>query len=154
MVTSFHVACVSISGCVRKKRGCRIGAIGQDSLAIRAIIIVLATLNDFGAIESEVTLAELRVEEIIGHGRVVSSVHILPRTGEQFTPDVELDIEIYVRIYIRRYKKIAHRFDPRERYFCTLSQYPGHRNLNGSVRQDVELATYGRYFRCRRDVIE
>ena len=47
------------------------------------------------------------MEEIIGHGRVVRSVHILSRnTGDQFTPDVEFDFETYVCIVIGRYKEL------------------------------------------------
>jgi len=63
-------------------RGCRIGAVGKESLEIRAIIIVLARLRDCGAIENDVTLTEERVEEIIGDGRVVGSVYIILRTRD------------------------------------------------------------------------
>jgi len=44
------------------------------------------------AIESDVTFTEHRVEEIIGHGRDVRKVHILPRSRDQYTPDVEFVI--------------------------------------------------------------
>ena len=53
-----HVASVNIPGGVREKRGCRIGAVGEENLEIRALIIVLASLRDCGAIESDVTLTE------------------------------------------------------------------------------------------------
>jgi len=87
-------------------RGCRIGAVRQASLEIRAIIIVFARLRDCDAIEKNVKLAEQWVEEIIGHGRVVRSVHILSRNPvDPFTPDIEFDIETYVVIVIGRYKK-------------------------------------------------
>jgi len=62
--------------------GCRIRAVGQESLEIRTIILVLARLRDCGAIEVDVTLTEERVEEIIGDGRVVRNVHIIPRTRD------------------------------------------------------------------------
>ena len=84
-------------------RCCRIGVVGHDSLEIRAIIIVLARLRDRDAIESDVTLTEQRVEEIIVHRRLVRNVDILPRIGDQFTPNVEFDIEMYVVIFIGRY---------------------------------------------------
>ena len=45
------------------------------------------------------------MEENIGQGRVVRSIHILPRTVVQFIPDVELHVEIYVGIDVR-YKKL------------------------------------------------
>jgi len=66
---------------------------------------VPAHLRDYDAIECDVILTEQTVEEITVHGRVVRSVQILPRTGKQFTPDVEIDIEICVGIVIGRYKK-------------------------------------------------
>jgi len=55
-------------------------------------MIVLARLHDDDTIESDVTLTEQRVEEIFGHTRRVSKVHILSRRRDQFTPDVEFDI--------------------------------------------------------------
>ena len=86
-------------------RGCRISAVGQESLDIRAIILVLAGLRDCDAVESDAILTEQWVKEIIGHGRVVRSVHILSRNPiDQFTPDVYFDIETYVGIVIGRYK--------------------------------------------------
>jgi len=45
------------------------------------------------------------VEEIIGDGRVVRSVHILPRTRDSFTLEQEFDIEMYVVIFIDSYYK-------------------------------------------------
>jgi len=77
-----HVASVTIPVGVRKMCGSRFGAVGQVSLEIRSIIIVLARLRDCGAIENDVTLTEERVKEIIGDGRVVRNVHIIPRTRE------------------------------------------------------------------------
>jgi len=47
-------------------RGCRMCAVGHHSLEIGAIIMVLSPLRDGDAIESDVTLSEQRVEEIIG----------------------------------------------------------------------------------------
>ena len=58
--------------------GSRIGALGQVSVEIRAIIVVLARLRDCGTIENDVILIEERVEEIIGNGRVDRNVHIIP----------------------------------------------------------------------------
>jgi len=72
--------------------GCRIVAVGQESLQIRAIIVVLAGLRDCGAIENDFTLTEERVEEIIDDARVVRSVQIIPRTLDKFPADVELNI--------------------------------------------------------------
>ena len=84
-------------------RGCRIGAVGKESLEIRAIIIVLARLRDCGAIENDVTLTEERVEEIFVDGRVGRNVHVIPRTREEFTSCVEIYIEMYVVFFIGRY---------------------------------------------------
>ena len=53
-----HVASVAIPVCVREMCGCRIGAEGQESLNIRAIIIVIARLCDCGAIENYTTVTE------------------------------------------------------------------------------------------------
>ena len=53
---------------------------------------VLARLCDGDAIESDVTLTEHRVEEIIGHGCEVGKVHILSRSRDKFNQDVEFDI--------------------------------------------------------------
>jgi len=58
--------------------GSRIGALGQVSVEIRAIIVVLARLRDCGTIENDVLLIEERVDEIIGNGRVDRNVHIIP----------------------------------------------------------------------------
>ena len=49
---------VTIPVGVRETCGSRIGAVGQESLEIRAIIIVLSRLRDCGAIENIVTLTE------------------------------------------------------------------------------------------------
>jgi len=62
--------------------GSRIGALGQVSVEIRAIIVVLARLRDCGTIENDVILIEERVDEIIGNGRVDRNVHIIPRTRD------------------------------------------------------------------------
>ena len=43
---------------VREKRGSRIAAVGQESLVIRAIIIVFPRLRYVGAIECDVILTE------------------------------------------------------------------------------------------------
>ena len=52
-VTSQHVASVTIPVCVREMRGYSNGAIGQDRLEIRPIIMVFFRLRDFYAIQSE-----------------------------------------------------------------------------------------------------
>jgi len=65
-----------------------------------AVKIMLTRLRDGDAIESDVTLTEWRLEEIICHAPGVRKVHILSRGRCQFTPDMELDIEINVRIVI------------------------------------------------------
>ena len=57
-VTRKHVASVTIPVRVREMRGCRIGAVGQESLEIRVIIILIARLRDCDVIESDVTLTE------------------------------------------------------------------------------------------------
>ena len=57
-VTGQHVARVTIPILVREMRGFHTGAVGQESLEIRAIIIVNARLRDCDAIESDVTLTE------------------------------------------------------------------------------------------------
>jgi len=62
--------------------GSRIGVLGQVSLEIRAIIIVIVRLGVCGNTENDVTLTEERVEEIIDDGRVVRNVHIIPRTRD------------------------------------------------------------------------
>jgi len=67
-------------------------------------MIVLTRLRDGAAFESDVTMTEQSVEEIIGHGPEVRKVHILFRSRDQFTPDIEFNIEIYVRFAIGRYK--------------------------------------------------
>jgi len=63
--TRYHPAIVTISVRVGEMCGCRIGAVGQESIQIRAIIIVLAGLRDCGAIENDCKLTEERVEEFI-----------------------------------------------------------------------------------------
>ena len=94
------------------------------------------------------------MEEIIGHSRVVRSVHILPRTGDQFNLDVEFYTEMYVGITISRHKKLhiilIHGGDP---YTRGLNS-PEYRRLKGCVREDVKLATYRRYLLVRHDVPE
>jgi len=60
--------------------GCRIEAVGKESLQIRTIIIVIAGLRYCGAIENDGTLTEERVEEIIDDARVDRNDHIIPRT--------------------------------------------------------------------------
>jgi len=99
-----HVDRVSIPLRVGELRGNYIVAVGQERHEIKTIIIVVARLRDGYAIESEATKPEQRVEKIIVHGRVVSRVHILPRTRNQFTSDIEVDIEINIGI-VGRYKK-------------------------------------------------
>jgi len=53
-----HVASVAIPVGVREMCGCRIGAVAQESLEIRAIFIALARLRNYGSIENDVTLTE------------------------------------------------------------------------------------------------
>ena len=65
-VTRLHVARFEKSVRVWHMRGCRMCAVGHHSLEIGAIIMVLSPLRDGDAIESDVTLSEQRVEEIIG----------------------------------------------------------------------------------------
>jgi len=77
-----HVASVTIPVGIREMSGSRIGAVCQERLEIRAIIIVLVRLRDCGAIENDITLTEERVEEIIGDGRVVRNVYIILRTRD------------------------------------------------------------------------
>jgi len=81
-ITGKHVASVTLTLVVREMRGCRIGAVDQENLEIRAIITVLARFLDCEAIESEVTFTEELVEEIFGDGPVVRSIHILPGTRD------------------------------------------------------------------------
>ena len=69
---------------VRELRGCSIAAVGQGSLEISAIILVLARLSNGDVIDREFTLTEQRVEEIISYGRVGFRVHILPRPQINF----------------------------------------------------------------------
>ena len=61
---------------------------------------------------------------------------------------------MYVDIFVGRYKKfqiiLIHGGD---RFVRGLSS-PQYRRLNGFVREDVELATYGRYLCGRHDVTE
>ena len=57
-ITREHDARVAIPVGVGEMCGCLIGVVGQESLEIRAIIIVLARLRDCGAIENNVTLTE------------------------------------------------------------------------------------------------
>jgi len=61
-VAGLHVARIEIPVRVREMRGCCIVAVGQESLEIRALIIVLARLRDGYDIESDITLTEKRVE--------------------------------------------------------------------------------------------
>jgi len=58
VIAGQYVGSIAIPVCVREMRGCRIGAVGQESLEIRAIILVLARLRLFDAVESDVTLTE------------------------------------------------------------------------------------------------
>jgi len=55
-------------------------------------MIVPARLRDGDAVESDVTLTEQRLEQISGYGREVRNVHILFRSRDQFTPDIEFDM--------------------------------------------------------------
>ena len=55
-------------------------------------MIMLTRLRDNDAIDSDVTLTEQTVEEIICHARELRIVHILSRTQNQITSDVEFDI--------------------------------------------------------------
>ena len=59
---------------------------------------MLARLREDDANETDAALNEQIVEEIVGHGPVVRKVQILPRTPDQFIPDLEFDIEIYVSL--------------------------------------------------------
>ena len=47
-----YVASVKIPGGASEMCGCRIGAVGQESLSMKAIIVVLARFRDCGAIEN------------------------------------------------------------------------------------------------------
>ena len=84
-------------------------------------MIVFVCVRDGDTIDSDVTLTDQGVEKIIGHGREVCKVHILSRSPDQFSPEVDFDIYIYVRIVIGRYKKIPDHFDPRGRWVYTRS---------------------------------
>ena len=53
---------------------------------------MLALLPDVDAIESDVTLTEYGVEEVIRLTRVVRKIHILSRGRYQFTSDIVFDI--------------------------------------------------------------
>ena len=55
-------------------------------------MIMLALLQDGDAIESDVTLTEEGVEEIICPDREVRKGHKLFRDRNQFTSDIEFDI--------------------------------------------------------------
>jgi len=57
-MTGQHVASVTIRVGVRELCGCRIGAVGQESFKLRAIILVFARLRDSGAIENYVSKTE------------------------------------------------------------------------------------------------
>jgi len=57
---------------------------------------VLARLRGHRADESDVTLTEKWVDEIIGHDRFVRKINIILRTREQFTMYLEFYIKIYV----------------------------------------------------------
>ena len=69
-------------------RVCRVCVIGHDSLEIIAITIIPSRLCDGEAIESEVTLTEQGVEEIICHAREVRIVNIPSRGRDQFNSDL------------------------------------------------------------------
>jgi len=68
-------------------RCCRICAIDHESLEVGAVMMMLTRLSDGDAIESDVTLTEYGVEEIIRHARVVRKLDNLYRGRYQFTPD-------------------------------------------------------------------
>ena len=57
-------------------RGCGIRTVGQKSLWIGAIILVLVRLRDGDTVKSDVTLTEQREEEITSHDCGVRQVHI------------------------------------------------------------------------------
>jgi len=81
------------------------------------------------------------VEEIIVQGHVGSSFHILPRSGDQFTSDVELDIEKYVGFVIGRYKKFQIILIRGGDRFLRVLNSTEHRRLNESVRENMKFAT-------------
>jgi len=57
-VVRLHVTSVDIPVRVSETCDCRFCAVGNDSLEIEAIMVMLARLRDVDAIESEVTLTE------------------------------------------------------------------------------------------------
>ena len=87
------------------------------------------------------------MEKIIVKGREACKVHILSRSLDQFTPDVEFHIEIYLPIVIVRYKKfqivLIHGGDGSVRGLYR----PEYSYLRRPVREGVKLATNGRYLR-------
>ena len=61
---------------------------------------------------------------------------------------------MYVGFVIGKYKKIPDHFDRWGDSFLRGFNSPQQRRLYGFLREDVKLATYGRYLRGRHDVIE
>jgi len=113
-------------------------------------MIVLTRLRDGETIDSDVTLTEQGVEEIIGHARVVRKVRMLSRSRDQFTPDDEFDIETKVRVVIGKYKKFQIDLIDGGVWFVRCLYLTELKRLYKPVRKDVKLATNGRYFRRGR----
>jgi len=110
-------------------------------------MIALNRLGDGDAIESDVTLTEQGVEEIIGHDPVVRKIYINSRGTDQFTTDLEFDIEIDVRVVIDRYKKFQIVLINGGDRFVRGLYRPEHRRLYRPVHKNVKHATDGRYLR-------
>jgi len=84
MGSQVHFVGVEILVHVCEIRGCNICAVVQENLQIEAIVTVLVCLRNGYAFESDGTLTEQGVEEIIGHGSCVCQVHNFPEPQTNF----------------------------------------------------------------------
>ena len=142
-----HVARVEITLRAGELCGFHICAIGHQILEICTIMMVLTLLRFEDEVESDVTLSEQRMEEIIDHARDFRKIYISSRGRDQFTSDLEIDIEINVRIVIGRYKKFLNVLIDGGDGFVRRLYRPEHKPLYRPVSKDVKLHTYRRYLR-------
>jgi len=82
---------------------CGITAIGQYGVEKRALIIKIGGLLYNHALQSDTTLNEERMQEVILRYREICAIQICPVCLGQFTSNIEFYICVYVRVIIGGY---------------------------------------------------
>jgi hypothetical protein len=102
-VTSYHISVIEIPVSVREMRGRRVATVGQQRLYIGPIIIQVSGTGYLRSVQSDATLTEERVKEIICPGRKIRVIQSGPIGFFQPTLYEQLDVQVYVAARIVRY---------------------------------------------------